>query len=136
MGPWVRGLIFLAAVTFMPFAVAFSQAQIGNGLPYPPDQPGELPMNRTANPTADANRLLEDSMKRQDNLRRIESTNLQRQADMTSDAAKLIELAHELKIETDRDAPDTLSMTAIHKAEQIEKLAHNIQHKMTDSSIH
>jgi hypothetical protein len=90
-------------------------------------------MNRTANPTADANRLMEDSMKLQDNLKRFEEINLQRQKDMTSYAAKLIELAHQLKTETDKGAPDTDSILDIRKAELIEKLAHSIQNKMRAS---
>ncbi|MFZ1015024.1 MAG: hypothetical protein WAN28_16890 [Terracidiphilus sp.] len=90
-------------------------------------------MNQTANPTADANRLMEDSLKHQNNLKRFDSINLRRQKDMTSETAKLIELAHQLKTETDRGTPDALSMAEIRKAEQIEKLAHSIQHKMRAS---
>ena len=90
-------------------------------------------MNRTANPTADANRLMEDSMKKQDNLQRFESINVQRQKDLTSDTAKLIELAHELKTETDKGMPEALSILEIRQAEAIEKLAHSIQGKMKAS---
>jgi hypothetical protein len=88
------------------------------------------PMNRTANPTADANRLMEDSMKLQNNIKRFELLNLQRQKEMTSDTARLIDLAHQLKTETDKGTPDTLSIFEIQKAELIEKLAHSIQNKM------
>jgi hypothetical protein len=130
---WVRGFVFLAAVTFMPFAAVFPQSQVGNGLPYPPNQPGEVPMNRLANPTADANRLMEDSMKRQNDLKRFEQMNVQRQKQMTSDAEILIQLAHELKTETDKSTPDTESILEIRKAELIEKLAHSIQNKMRAS---
>jgi hypothetical protein len=117
----------------MPFAAGVPQNQVGNGLPYPPPSPGLPPMNRTANPTADANRLMEDSMKLQNNRKRFESINLQRQKDMTSDTARLIELAHQLKTETDKGTPDTLSTLDIRKAELIEKLAHSIQNKMRAS---
>jgi hypothetical protein len=116
----------------MPLAVGFPQS-VGNGLPYPPREPGVIPMNQTANPTADANRLMEDSMKQQDNLKRFELMNVQRQKEMTSDTAKLIELAHQLKIQTDKGTPDALSMLEIRKAEMIEKLAHSIQGKMRAS---
>jgi hypothetical protein len=127
---WVRGLVCLALVTFMPFAVGVPQSQVGNGLPYPAPQPGVFPMNHTANPTADANRLMLDSMKQQDKLKQFELMNVQRQQEMTSDTARLIELANELKAETDKSTPEALSMLEIRKAELIEKLAHNIQHKM------
>lgn len=91
-------------------------------------------MNRTANPTADANRLMEDSMKNQDNVKRFELMNLQRQKDLTSDTERLLELAHQLQTETDTSSPDTLPILEIRKAEQIEKLAHNIQHKMKETA--
>ena len=90
-------------------------------------------MNRTANPTADANRLMEDSMKLQDNLKRFNEINLQRQKDMTSYTAKLVELARQLKTETDKGTPGTHSMIEIRQAELIEKLAHSIQSKMRAS---
>jgi hypothetical protein len=116
----------------MPFAAGVPQ-QVGNGLPYPPPSPGLPPMNQTANPTADANRLMLDSMKHQDNLKQFELINLQRQKEMTSDTARLIELAHQLNIEADKGTPDALSILEIRKAEMIEKLAHGIQHKMRAS---
>ena len=131
--PWVRGLVCLAGVMSIPFAAGVSQNQVGNGLPYPPREPGLPAMNQTANPTADANRIMEDSMKLQDNLRRFELMNVQRQQEMTSDTARLIELANELKAETDKSTPEALSMLEIRKAELIEKLAHSIQGKMRAS---
>jgi hypothetical protein len=127
--PWVRGLVLLAVVTLVPFSAGFPQ-QIGNGLPYPPPQPGVIPMNQTANPTADANRLMEDSMKQQDNQKRFELINVQRQKEMTSAAAILIQLADQLKTDTNTATPPTDSTMEIRKAELIEKLAHNIQSKM------
>jgi hypothetical protein len=128
--PWVRGLVCLAVVTSLSFAAGFPQSQVGNGLPYPPPSPGVVPMNRTANPTADANRLMEDSMKQQNDLKRFELMNVQRQKEMTSETAILIQLANQLKTETDKGTPDTDSMIEIRKAELIEKLAHSIQNKM------
>jgi hypothetical protein len=115
----------------MPFAAGFAQQSVGNGLPYPPPQPGELPMNRLANPTADANRLMQDSMKLQDELKRYELINVQRQKEMTSAVAILVQLADQLKTDTSRGTPVADSTIEIRKAELIEKLAHNIQNKMT-----
>jgi hypothetical protein len=115
----------------MPFAAGFAQQQVGNGLPYPPPQPGVLPMSVTANPTADANRLMEDSMKLQDNVKRYELINVQRQKEMTSAAAILLQLADQLKTDTSKGTPNLDSTIEIRKAELIEKLAHNIQNKMT-----
>ena len=126
-GHWTGALI-LAAATLLPCAAA---AQ--NGLPYPPKEPGLPPMNQMANPTADANRLMLDSMKQEDNQKQFELMNVQRRKEMASDATKLIELANELKAETGKEGPDKLSMFEIEKAEQIGKLAHQIQDKMRAS---
>jgi hypothetical protein len=131
--PWVRGLVCLTVFTSIPFAPGVCQNQVGNGLPYPPAEPGLPPMNRTANPTADANRLMEDSMKLQDNRKLFDRMNLQRQKDMTTYSAALIELAQQLKTETDKGTPASLSTLEIQKAELIEKLAHSIQGKMRAS---
>lgn len=90
-------------------------------------------MNRMANPTADANRLMQDSMKNQDNIKRFELINVQREKEMTSETAKLIDLANQLKIATNKGAPAALSVLQIREAEAIEKLAHNIQGKMKAS---
>jgi hypothetical protein len=56
--------------------------------------------------------------------------NVQRQKEMTSDTAKLVELANQLKTDADRGVPDAISILEIRRAELIERLAHNIQHKM------
>ncbi|HLY43477.1 MAG TPA: hypothetical protein VKR52_19855 [Terracidiphilus sp.] len=122
---WLSALAFLAVLAAMPLA-----ADAQNGLPYPPKEPGLPPMNQTANPTADANRLMLDSMKPQDDAKQLESMKLQRRKEMTSDAAKLIELATQLKTETDKATPDAHAMLEVQKAEQIGKLAHKIQDKM------
>jgi hypothetical protein len=128
-----RSVLCLGVLFSVSLAAGVAQSQIGNGLPYPPTEPGLAPMNRTANPTADANRLMEDSMKQQDLLKQWEVINVKRQKDMTTDMAKLIELANQLKTETDRSAVPALSVLEIRKAEEIEKLAHGIQHKMRGS---
>jgi len=87
-------------------------------------------MNPLANPTADANRYLEDSMKRQNNQKEFEKLNVQRQKDMALETAKLLALANELKAEADRKSNSNLSMNAVREAEQIEKLAHSVREKM------
>lgn len=132
--PWVRGLVCLAVVVIMPFAASAPGQQVGNGLPYPPPEPGMPPMNQMANPTADANRLMLDSMKHQDQLKIFALINLQRQKEMTSDTARLLELANQLKTETSQGTPDAPSIVELRQAELIEKLAHSIQNKMKASA--
>lgn len=52
------------------------------------------------------------------------------QKQLADDAAKLLTLANELKAELDRSGKDTLSLSVIKKAEQVEKLAHKVRDEM------
>jgi hypothetical protein len=56
--------------------------------------------------------------------------NQQRQDDIRKDAAKLLELATELKQSVDKTTENTLSLDVVKKAEQIEKLAKAVKEKM------
>jgi hypothetical protein len=91
------------------------------------------PMNPLANPTADSNRYLEDSMRRQSSQKAVEKLNEQRQKDMTSETVKLLALANQLKLETDRKSSSNFSMNAVREAEQIEKLARSVREKMKET---
>jgi len=55
---------------------------------------------------------------------------LDRQKQMTEDSAKLLRLATDLKAEVDGSDHSTLSTGALRKADEIAKLAHNVQEKM------
>ncbi len=54
----------------------------------------------------------------------------QREAQIAADTAKLYQLAQELKVELDKSTKDTLSLTVIKKAAEIEKLAHSLSERM------
>ena len=56
--------------------------------------------------------------------------NLQRQADLKRDTDKLLKLSNELKDYVDKSNENILSLDVIKKAEEIEKLAHNVKIKM------
>jgi hypothetical protein len=60
-----------------------------------------------------------------------ESLNALRRKEVNDDAAKLVKLANDLKAELDKTDRDTMSVSAIKKAEQIEKLAKSMKSKMT-----
>jgi hypothetical protein len=60
----------------------------------------------------------------------FEAANLERKRQITEDSAQLLKLATELKAEIDKTSKDMLSLSVIHKAEEIERLAHNVQVKM------
>jgi hypothetical protein len=58
------------------------------------------------------------------------AANAERKRQIADDTARLIQLAADLKVEVDKAGKDTLSLSVIRKADQIERLAHNIKEKM------
>jgi hypothetical protein len=58
------------------------------------------------------------------------SRNNDRQKKLVSDTEKLLGLATELKQQVDKTDKNTLSVDVIKKAEEIEKLAHNVKERM------
>ena len=54
----------------------------------------------------------------------------QRERQIAADKARLLKLAAELKDEVDKSGADTLSLSVIHKADDIEKLARSIKQQM------
>jgi len=60
----------------------------------------------------------------------FEAANIERKKQIAEDSAKLLKLATELKTEVDKTTKDTLSLTVIRKADEIEKLAHGVKEKM------
>jgi hypothetical protein len=126
----MRSLVCLAALVAISDTAGVSHtAQNSSGNPIH-DYSGIPRANPAANPTADANRIMEDSMRFKDNEKRIAALNLQRHKDMTSDTAKLVMLAIQLKAETDQSSKEKLSAVELRKAELIEKLAKNIRNLM------
>ena len=55
------------------------------------------------------------------------------QKQLADDTARLLTLANELKAELDKSSKDTLSLSVIKKAEQVEKLAHKVRDEMKAS---
>lgn len=60
----------------------------------------------------------------------FEAANAERKKQIAEDSAKLLKLATELKTEVDKTTKDTLSLSVIRKADEIEKLAHGVKEKM------
>jgi hypothetical protein len=59
--------------------------------------------------------------------------NNDRQKQLVDETQKLLSLANELKSEVDKSTKDTLSLEVIRKADEIEKLAHDVKEKMKGS---
>lgn len=55
------------------------------------------------------------------------------QKQLAEDTAKLLTLANELKAELDKSSKNTLSLSVIKKAENVEKLAHKVRDEMKAS---
>jgi hypothetical protein len=87
----------------------------------PPTMPGARTQDDEDNPAA-------RQMAEQQALRR----NNQRQQQIVNDTAKLLQLAQELKEEVEKSTKNTLSLSVVKKAEEIEKLAKTVREKMRD----
>lgn len=60
----------------------------------------------------------------------FDAANTERKRQLSEDSDKLLKLATELKAAVDKTTKDTLSLSVIRKAEEIEQLAHAVQQKM------
>jgi hypothetical protein len=59
-----------------------------------------------------------------------EAASADRKKQFSDDSAHLLKLANELKAEVDKTDKDTLSISVIRKADEIERLAHMVKEKM------
>jgi hypothetical protein len=108
------------------FALLLAVLQLSSGqqppqpqIPQPPTQPSPFPQ-------PDNGPGLPPEMQRQMEKR----ANEQRQADLKRDTDKLLKLSQELKDYVDKSNENVLSLDVIKKADEIEKLAHNVKVKM------
>jgi hypothetical protein len=69
---------------------------------------------------------------REENAKKVnfEAANAERKKQIADDTANLLKLANDLKTEVDKTSKDTLSLSVIRKAEEIERLAHAVKEKM------
>ncbi len=58
------------------------------------------------------------------------AANVERKRQIAEDTEKLLKLANDLKAEVDKSNKDTLSLSVIRKADEIERLAHVVKEKM------
>ena len=61
---------------------------------------------------------------------RVKSANDDRHKRLATDVDKLVSLTNELKADLDKASKDELSLDVIRKAQEIEKLAHDVQNRM------
>ncbi|HUX44910.1 MAG TPA: hypothetical protein VMV57_09180 [Terracidiphilus sp.] len=117
---WVVVAVVLAVVALVPVA----------GRAWFQQKPGEFPkLPPDAVRMPDANQQNEINAHQQQELH-LEAANAERKKELTAETTELLKLATELKAEVDKTNKDTLSLTVIHKADLIEKLAHDVKKKM------
>jgi hypothetical protein len=111
----------LAGLVFFAMAPAVSDGVPQQGVyPHLPPELARMPDNNQAN----------DINNQQTSKQSFEAANAERKKQISSDSAKLLKLATDLKAEVDKTDKDTLSINVIHKADEIEKLAHSVKQKM------
>ena len=115
---WRGFFVGLAAVAMISVA--------GNALFQNP--PRNVPdfLNRLPD-TNDQARMHQEQQARQKDFNAL---NAHRRKQVSEDTEKLVKLASDLKIEVDKSGSETLSTSAIRKAQAIEKLARDIKEKM------
>lgn len=112
----------LALLTLCGPATAYAQQQSQSPVPPVPVMPGINPNAPESDPTV--RRMTEQmSLKR----------NAQRQQQIVSDTAHLLQLAQQLNADVSKSNKDELSVTVVKDADEIEKLAKSIKDRMRDA---
>lgn len=123
---WVRGFLCLIGLGLLATVSNFSSQAVSQTQIQNPDRPLLMPdANRP--PDANAQMAMHDQQAKNKN---VDAANVERKRQITDDSARLLKLASDLKAEVDKTSKDTLSLGVIRKAEEIEKLAHNVKEKM------
>ena len=117
-------ILFAAPATAHTQNSGNSQTPLNN----PPPRPAGILLPE-ANRPPDANDQME-MHEQQSKTQNYAAANAERKKQIADDTAKLLKLAAYLKAEVDKTSKDTLSLNVIRKADEIEKLAHNVKEKM------
>jgi hypothetical protein len=88
-------------------------------------QPGLLPPLDSS-----ASSITDPGIRAHMDAERLKAANDDRHKKLVTDVDKLISLSNELKTDVDKANKDELSMDVIRKAQEIEKLAHDVQGRM------
>jgi len=120
-----RTLLLLAACFMLAGVRSFDGQKPPDAPPMRPVLPSEAPRRPDANEQA---RMREEQVN--DKTQQYAAANIERKKQIADDSAKILKLATELKSEVDNTSKDTLSLSVIRKADEIEKLAHGVKVKM------
>lgn len=87
----------------------------------------DLPTPINQGPDPNAQMQMRDQQTRQQS---FAAANAERKKQICDDTTRLLKLASDLKSEVDMTDRDTLSLSVIRRADEIEKLAHSVREKM------
>jgi hypothetical protein len=124
---WIR--LFLCSGALVAVAALTASAQQSNIPQNPTINPAKPIILPEANRPPDANaqmEMREQQTKQQD----FAAANAERRKQIADDSARLLKMAADLKAEVDKTTKDTLSLSVIRKADDIERLAHSVKEKM------
>jgi hypothetical protein len=112
------GAILLAVTPSLGMATPYQVHQAG-----PPPSPGLPPIDgsQPADPRDPTAPLREAS--------RVRAVANERQKKIIDDTARLLQLATELKTDVDKTTKEEMSMDVIRKADEIERLAHDVKQR-------
>lgn len=119
------GLILAGALAVAVLACGVVGAQ-SSSAPVNPDRPYLLP---EANRLPDVNQQME-MREQQNKAQNYAAANAERRKQIADDSARLLKLAADLRAEVDNTGKDTLSLNIIRRADEIERLAHDVKEKM------
>jgi hypothetical protein len=125
---WACGLASLAGVVLLTGAAQSGQQQPST-TPDKPSVTSEANQQPQANQTPDADDQ-EKPPEKQPAPQAAPTPGAEHKRQISDDSAKLLTLAMALKAEVDKTNKDMLSLDVIRKADEIEKLAHNVRDKM------
>jgi len=123
---WPRACAFAALLTVAAVPCYFTQQ---NQQPATPGQARQTLLVPEANRVPDANDQMELRNQKAKQAS-YEAANAERKRQLAEDSAALLKLAAQLKDELDKTSKDTLSLSVVRKADEIERLAHAVQVKM------
>ena len=119
----VASLPVLIFLLFCLPAAAHAQLSPDNPIHTPPVVPGVSPNSSNNGSDPSMRRMTEQMAMRR---------NTQRQQQIVSDSAHLLDLAQRLNDEVNKSTKDELSLSVVKEADEIEKLAKSIKEKMRD----
>ena len=108
---------------FAVMAALAGAAGPGQNTPDMPNKPGNVSLPSSPPDAATQIEMRDKQAKQQG----FEAANAERKKQIAEESAMLLKLATELKAEVDKTTKDTLSLSVIRKADEIEKMAHGVK---------